>query len=116
MAHFAQIENDIVTQVLVVPDGEETRGAEYLADDLGLGGEWIQTSYNDRIRRQFAGVGYTYDTENDIFVSPSPFPSWQQVLTSDGDGEAPTPRPADGNWAWDEPNLVWVVDEPPAPE
>ena len=55
MAHFAEIdENGIVKQVLVVPDQQEHRGQEYLADDIGLGGRWIQTSYNGSIRKRFA--------------------------------------------------------------
>lgn len=73
MAHFAEIdENNIVIRVLVVADEHEDRGQEFLADDLGLGGTWIQTSYNHRIRGKFAGIGDTYDAENDIFVSPPP--------------------------------------------
>jgi hypothetical protein len=71
MAHFAQIdENNIVVSVLVVPDSEESRGAEYLAEDLGLGGNWIQTSYNSRIRGSFASIGYTYNVDLDKFIAP----------------------------------------------
>jgi hypothetical protein len=71
MAHFAQIdENNIVVNVLVVPDSEESRGAEYLAEDLGLGGTWIQTSYNSRLRGTFASIGHTYDEKLDIFIAP----------------------------------------------
>lgn len=73
MAHFAEIDIDsIVIRVLVVPNEQEHRGQEFLADDLGLGGRWIQTSYNNNIRKQFAGIGYTYDEINDIFISPQP--------------------------------------------
>jgi len=62
MAHFAEIDgNGIVKQVLVVPDQQEHRGQDYLANDLGLGGTWIQTSYNHRIRKQYAGIGFKYD-------------------------------------------------------
>jgi len=68
MAHFAQVdENNIVTQVLVVTNDEEHRGQEFLANDLGLGGTWIQTSYNANIRNKFAGIGDIYDPVNDIF-------------------------------------------------
>lgn len=70
MAHFARIENDIVTDVLVVPDNQEHRGQDFLAIDLGLGGEWIQTSYNNRIRGIYAGIGYFYDRQQDVFVEP----------------------------------------------
>jgi hypothetical protein len=71
MAHFAQIdENNIVVSVLVVPDSEEHRGQEYLAEDLNLGGRWIQTSYNSRIRGSFASIGHTYDEDLDEFIPP----------------------------------------------
>ena len=75
MAHFAQIDADnIVIQVLVVPDEQEHRGEEFLRDDLQLGGRWIQTSYNNRIRKQYAGIGYTYNQAADVFVAPQPAP------------------------------------------
>ena len=71
MAHFAQIdENNIVQQILVVPDDQQHRGNDYLSIDLGLGGEWIQTSYNANFRGKFAGTGDVYDPINDVFVSP----------------------------------------------
>ena len=67
MAHFAHIdENNIVTQVLVVPDEQEHRGEEYL-NELGLEGRWIQTSYNDNIRGSYAGIGDYYNEEIDMF-------------------------------------------------
>lgn len=70
MAHFAELDlNNIVVRVLVVPDEQESRGAEFLSVDLGLGGTWIQTSYNARIRGKFAGVGDKYDKKNDVFVA-----------------------------------------------
>jgi hypothetical protein len=71
MANFAEIDlSNKVVRVLVVPDNEEHRGQEYLAQDLGLGGKWIQTSYNNKIRGKFAGVGDSYDEENDLFIAP----------------------------------------------
>jgi hypothetical protein len=70
MAHFAEINNNVVLRVLVVPNEQEHRGQEFLADDLGLGGTWIQTSYNATIRGKFAGTGDTYDSVNDVFVAP----------------------------------------------
>lgn len=71
MAHFAEIdENNIVIRVLVVSNDLEHRGAEFLANDLGLGGTWIQTSYNGNIRKNFAGIGYTYDANRDAFIAP----------------------------------------------
>ena len=77
MAHFAQIdENNIVQQILVVPDDQQHRGNDYLSIDLGLGGEWIQTSYNGNIRKNYAGIGHTYDPTRDAFIAEKPFESW----------------------------------------
>lgn len=73
MAHFAEIDsNNTVVRVLVVPDSEEHRGHDYLATDLGLGGTWVQTSYNARIRKNYAGIGYTFDSVRDAFIAPKP--------------------------------------------
>jgi hypothetical protein len=73
MAHFAEIdENNIVLRVLVVPDEQEHRGQEFLANELGLGGTWVQTSYNARIRKNYAGIGYTFDEARDAFIAPKP--------------------------------------------
>jgi hypothetical protein len=69
MAHFAKIENSIVTQVLVVPDEVENNGNEYL-NNLGLVGDWIQTSYNGNFRGRYAGIGFTYSEELDEFIDP----------------------------------------------
>ena len=67
MAHFAHIdENNIVTEVLVVPDEQEHRGQEYL-NELGLEGRWIQTSYNNNIRGSYAGIGDYYNEDIDMF-------------------------------------------------
>ena len=69
MAHFAKIdENNIVTQVLVVNDRDENRGQDFLANDLGLGGTWVQTSYNARIRKHYAGIGMSFDEALDAFI------------------------------------------------
>ena len=107
MAYFAQIDdNNIVLSVLAVPDSQEHRGQEFLADDLGLGGTWIQTSYNHRIRKQYAGIGFTYDPVDDVFVLPQPWPSW--TLDNNHDWQPPIPYPTEGNWAWDENNQGWV--------
>lgn len=71
MAHFAELDNDNkVIRVLTVPNEQEERGEEYLANDIGLGGRWIQTSYNANFRGKYAGVGDIYDEAKDIFVSP----------------------------------------------
>lgn len=82
MAYFARIQEGIVTEVLAVSDEQEHRGQEFLADDLGLGGVWVQTSYNTRggvhinggtpLRKNYAGIGYTYDEGRNAFVPPMP--------------------------------------------
>jgi hypothetical protein len=70
MAHAAKIEDGVVTEVLVVPDAQEHRVQDYLANDLGLGGTWVQTSYNATIRKNYAGKGFTYDEVRDAFIPP----------------------------------------------
>lgn len=69
MAHFAEIDsNNLVTRVLVVDNSLEETGAEFLANELGLGGTWVQTSYSGSFRKNFAGVGFTYDETLDAFI------------------------------------------------
>lgn len=106
MAHFAKIENNLVTQVLVVANDLEHRGADFLANDLGLGGTWIQTSYNNNFRKQFAGVGFSYDEANDVFIAPQPYPSWS--LDNEFNWQAPIPMPINGEWFWSEETLEWL--------
>lgn len=108
MAYFAQTDtNNIVIQVLSVPNQEEHRGQEFLANDLGLPGTWIQTSYNNRIRKQYAGIGYSYDPVADVFVRPQPYPSW--TLDGNHDWQPPIPYPADGDrYHWDETTQTWT--------
>jgi hypothetical protein len=114
MAHFAQIdENNIVTQVLVVPDNVEDRGQDYLANDLGLGGTWVQTSYNSRIRKNYAGVGFVYDSVLDAFIPPQPYDSWTLDETT-CQWEAPVAYPTDGiMYKWNEETKDWqaIVNE-----
>ena len=97
MAHFARIdETNIVTDVLVIADDQEHRGQQFLADDLGLGGTWVQTSYNTfggvhqnggtALRKNYAGIGYTYDADRDAFIPPKP----------------------DGSYTLDEDTCLWV--------
>jgi hypothetical protein len=85
MAHFAEIDQtNKVVRVLVVPDEQQHRGQEFLSDDLGLGGTWLQTSYNTwggvhlaggtPLRKNYAGIGYTYDPARDAFIGPRPDP------------------------------------------
>ena len=69
MAHFAKIEEGIVTQVVVVDNEHEANGEAYL-NSLGLDGTWVQTSYNGNIRGKYAAIGDSYDSVADVFVSP----------------------------------------------
>ena len=122
MAHFAEIDADnIVLQVLVVGNDEEHRGQEFLADDLSLGGTWIQTSYNTRanvhygsdrepdggtpLHMNYAGIGYVWDGTG--FAQPQPYPSWS--LDENYVWQPPTPYPDDGDlYVWDEDTTSWV--------
>jgi hypothetical protein len=117
MAHWAEIDSDnIVTRVLVVADDKED-GQKFLAEDLGLGGTWKKTSYNTQggvhtlggtpYRKNFAGIGYTFDAAKDAFIPPKPFASWTLNATSCL-WEAPTPMPTDDKrYMWDEPTTSW---------
>lgn len=124
MASFAKIdENNIVVDVLLVPDHEAHRGQEFLANDLGLGGKWIQTdplTWGGKhelgyapLRVNYARIGDTYDEERDAFiVKPiNDFASW--VLNEETlHWEAPVPMPEDGNiYIWDEPTVSWKLRE-----
>lgn len=93
MAHFAQLdENNVVTQVIVVHNNEllvdgveqEDKGVAF-CESL-FGGRWIQTSYNNRIRKRYAGIGYTYDSQRDAFIPP---------------------KPAGEGWVLDEATCIW---------
>jgi hypothetical protein len=80
MAHFARIDSNTVAEVIVISDDvapdpapdNESAGQAFIADVLGLAGEWKQTSYNGNFRGTYAGVGYTYNPDLDEFVAPSP--------------------------------------------
>ena len=112
MSHFAKVENGVVTQVIV---------AEQDVIDSGLFGEpssWVQTSYNTQggvhvlggtpLRKNFAGIGFTYDAVRDAFIPFQPFPSW--VLNENTClWESPIPYPQDGKeYIWNEEQLNWV--------
>ena len=110
MAHYAQINNNIVQQVLVL-DNEWTdqECQDWLTANVSSD-SWVQTSYNNNIRKQFAGIGMTYDAVKDKFIASQPFPSW--ALDSNDDWQAPTPMPVDdNNYSWDEDTLAWVEIE-----
>lgn len=116
MAHFAKVTNGIVTQVIVAE-------AEFFEDFIDTSpGEWIQTSYNTRggahlnggtpLRKNFAGVGFTYDKDKDAFIPPKPFESW--VLNEETClWESPVPYPnGDKPFEWDETSKSWVEVQP----
>ena len=106
MAHFAEIDaNNVVQRVIVVPNSEEANGAAWCSNLLG--GTWLQTSYNGTIRKNFAGVGFTYDAVLDAFIPPQPYPSWT-LDEATCTWESPEPVPPGGPWEWDEDELEWV--------
>jgi hypothetical protein len=112
MAHFAKIENGTVTQVNVIDEDyfAENRETRYT-------GQWVQTSYNTQggihllggtpLRKNYAGIGYTYDEVRDAFYAPQPYPSW--TLNEDTCWwESPVPMPTDGKfYTWNEDNQNW---------
>ena len=117
MAHFAKLEDNIVTEVIVVHNNEllvdgvesEAKGVEFCQSLFG--GQWIQTSYNGTIRKNYAGIGFTYDTVRDAFIPPKPFESWI-INNATCRWQAPVPYPTDGkDYRWDEPTLSWVAIE-----
>ncbi len=115
MAHWAEIdENNIVLRVTVGdnddPNGDE--GYRWLIDNLS--GTWIKTSYNGNIRKNYAGIGYTYDEERDAFIPPKPYESW--LLNEDTClWEPPITYPADGEmYTWNEEETSWVLVELPS--
>jgi hypothetical protein len=116
MAHFAELGlNNTVLRVIVVHNNDcldgngqesEAVGAEFCRNLLG--GTWVQTSYNASIRKNYAGVDFTYDATRDAFIPPKPFESW--VLDeATCQWTAPTPMPVDDKkYAWDEATVSWI--------
>ena len=111
MAHYAFLDsNNIVTEVIV------GRNEDEVVNGVSDWEEWYgnfrgqvckRTSYNNNIRKQYAGIGYSYDPVRDEFVQPQPFASWS--LDSNNDWQPPTPRPLDdGLWAWNEDTQEWT--------
>ena len=102
MGYFAHInENSVVTTVIVATQEFINTGAE--GDPVN----WIETSIDGSFRKQYAGIGYTYDAEANGFICPQPYPSW--VLDSNYDWVAPVPYPQDGKcYGWDESIINWV--------
>jgi hypothetical protein len=110
MAHFAKVSNGIVTQVIVAEQDFIDTGA--------LGNGWIQTSYNTHggvhanggtpLRKNYAGVGFTYDEGRNAFIPPQPYASW--TLNEDTcQWSAPIPMPTDGDYTWDESTTSWAA-------
>jgi hypothetical protein len=119
MAHFAKLdENNVVLEVTVINNIEmltagnvesEMMGVAFLIRWSGGYSNWKQTSYNGKIRKNYAGIGFTYDATRDAFIPPQPFPSW--TLNEDTClWEAPVAYPTDGErYQWDEATTSWVV-------
>lgn len=116
MAHFAKLDaNNVVTQVIVIGNKDTADAAGVEKEHIGaafcerlFGGTWKQTSYNGNIRKNYAGIGYAYDSGRDAFIPPKPFNSWLLNETTCL-WEAPVARPTDGKiYYWDEPTLSWV--------
>jgi hypothetical protein len=118
MAHFAKLnENNIVLEVNVVHNNElldenghesEAKGIAFLTDWSGGYANWKQTSYNGTIRKNYAGVGFTYDSTRDAFIPPKPYDSWT-LDDATCLWNAPIPMPMDDKqYRWDEPTTSWI--------
>ena len=119
MAHFAKLDDDnIVIQVIVIHNNElldsdgnenELKGIQFCKDHYGENTKWSQTSYNANFRKNYAGIGFKYDSNRDAFIPPKPFESW--LLNEDTcDWKPPTPYPTDGNlYFWNEEKLQWIL-------
>jgi hypothetical protein len=121
MAHFAQLENNVVTQVIVVSNQDildengqesEQKGIDFCSNLLG--GTWKQTSYNGNIRKNYAGIGYTYDEGRNAFIAPKPYNSWLLDETT-CQWKAPVDMPSDASidkiYTWNEATTSWVEVE-----
>ena len=120
MAHFAKLDqNNLVVDVHVIHNNEllqdgiesESKGVQFLIEWSGGYTNWKQTSYNGKIRKNYAGVGYTYDPTRDAFIPPQPFASW--VLNEETClWGAPVAMPDDGQrYQWDESTISWLLTE-----
>jgi hypothetical protein len=109
MAHYAFLNSDnIVVEVITgIDENESIDGIDpeaWYSNFRNL--QCKRTSYNNNIRKQYAGIGFTYDAVNDVFISPQPFASWS--LNENFDWQPPTPMPTEGKWDWDEDSLSWL--------
>tara|TARA_R100000005_G_C4932017_1_gene160546 strand:+ start:211 stop:594 length:384 start_codon:yes stop_codon:yes gene_type:complete len=119
MAHFALLENNIVTSVAAVDnsvlldtDGneQESLGVTFLQNLLGSDTSWKQTSYNNNFRKNFAGIGYSYDSSKDAFIAPQPYSSWiLNETTCRWDPPVPYPTDTDNFYEWDEATTSWIT-------
>ena len=118
MAHFAKLDdNNVVLEVHCVHNNEllingvevEAKGIVFLTEWSGGYTNWKQTSYNGSIRKNYAGIGYTYDSQRDAFIPPQPYASW--ILDEQTcQWNPPIPYPNDGNpYTWDESTTSWVA-------
>ncbi len=106
MSHFAEINsNNVVLRVLVGDSNLPNEGQDWFVENLG--GTWIQTSINGNIRKNYAGVGFTYDETLDAFIAPKPFDSWtlDQISCT---WQPPVPMPTSGSYRWDEASVNWI--------
>jgi hypothetical protein len=109
MAHYAYLDhNNIVVAVTVGKDETELIDGLDTETYYSLKTPYTvkRTSYNNNIRKQYAGIGYTYDAVNDVFIVPQPYPSWS--LDENFDWQAPTLMPTEGEWYWSEDNGEWL--------
>lgn len=110
MAHYAFLdENNIVTEVITGRNEDEiVDGISDWEEAYGQirGQVCKRTSYNNNIRKQYAGIGFTYNPVADVFIAPQPYPSWS--LDENYDWQPPTPAPLGFGWLWDEATLSWV--------
>jgi len=106
MAHFAKIDNTNTVTAVIVAEQDFINSGK-----VGDSFLWVQTSYNGNFRKNYAGVGYTYDKTRDAFIAPKPFTSW--ILNEDTCiYEAPVAYPNDGeSYSWNETNLNWEIIE-----
>ena len=129
MAHFCELDsNNVVKQVIVVSNADTSTAQGEEKESIGiafcerlLGGTWVKTSYNAKIRKNYAGIGYTYDKDRDAFIPPKPYASWVLNETTCL-WNAPVAYPTDVGtpeapkfYQWDEPTQTWELVIPPAP-
>jgi hypothetical protein len=124
MAHFAELDNNIVTRVIVIHNNElldengveqEANGIAFCQSHFGTN-NWLQTSYNAKIRKNYASIGYTYDEQRDAFIPPKPYASW--LLDEETcQWVSPVSHPTDNKrYNWDENTISWVLSPNQDPE